>query len=168
MTGPAEVDVRPLQGDDEVEACARLMAGSEPWLTLGRDCAASRTILSNPAKEVYWIGYQGEWAGFLILDLHGPFRGYLQTICLRPELRGAGLGTAVIGWAEARIFRESPNVFMCVSDFNDHAKRLYVRLGYEVVGELRDFLVPGHSEVLLRKTTGTWQGFQRKEEGGRR
>ena len=76
MAAGSVLDVRPLRGDDEVEDCARLMASSEPWLTLGRDCAASRTILTNPAKEIYWIGSHGEWAGFLILDLHGPFRGY--------------------------------------------------------------------------------------------
>lgn len=168
MAGSAELVVRPLQGDDEIEACARLMAGTEPWVTLGRDYAASRSILSNPAKEVYWVGHQGQWAGFLILDLHGPFRGYLQTICLRPEARGTGLGSAVIDWAESRIFRESPNVFLCVSDFNRDARRLYLRLGYEVVGELRDFIVPGHAEVLLRKTRGTWQEFTgegRREKG---
>jgi len=31
---------------------------------------------------------------------------------------------------------------------------LYERLGYEVVGELKDYIVPGHSEMLLRKTIG--------------
>jgi len=64
-----------------------------------------------------------------------------------------------VEWAEARIFRDSPNVFMCVSSFNANAFRLYQRLGYEVVGELRDYLVRGHSEILLRKTRGPWTEF---------
>jgi len=33
-------------------------------------------------------------------------------------------------------------------------KELLEEEGYEVVGELRDYIVPGHAEWLLRKTTG--------------
>ena len=48
---------------------------------------------------------------------------------------------------------------MCVSSFNPDALRLYRRLGYMIVGELRDYLVAGHSEILLRKTQGPWSGW---------
>ena len=68
--------------------------------------------------------------------------------------RGRGLGSALIAFAERRILRDKPNVFICVSSFNARARRLYERMGYEVVGELKDFVVRGHSEFLLRKTTG--------------
>jgi len=37
---------------------------------------------------------------------------------------------------------------------NSAAQRLYFSLGYEKVGELKDYLVLGHSEIILRKTTG--------------
>jgi ribosomal-protein-alanine N-acetyltransferase len=47
-----------------------------------------------------------------------------------------------------------PNVFICASSFNPGARRLYERLGYQVVGELPDYIVRGHAETLLRKTTG--------------
>ncbi|MDQ3427572.1 MAG: GNAT family N-acetyltransferase, partial [Gemmatimonadota bacterium] len=77
-----------------------------------------------------------------------------------PEERGRGLGTFLVRWAEARIFRESPNVFLCVSSFNVNARRLYQRLGYSVVGELTDFLVEGYSEILMRKTMGPWSSFR--------
>jgi [ribosomal protein S18]-alanine N-acetyltransferase len=48
-------------------------------------------------------------------------------------------------------------VFICVSSFNPGARRLYERLGFELVGTLRELLVPGHDELLLRKTKGTWE-----------
>jgi hypothetical protein len=32
----------------------------------------------------------------------------------------------------------------------------YPRLGCERVGELQDFMVRGHSEILMRKTIGPW------------
>lgn len=154
------LELRPLASDAEREACARLMSASEPWRTLGRDYEASLAIVSDPTREAYWIGHEGEWAGFLLLYLRGPFRGYVQTICLRDSFRGRGLGSEVLAWAEERIFRESPNVFLCVSDFNTGALRLYRRLGYEVVGPLTDFLVPGSAELLLRKTRGPWSTWR--------
>ena len=155
-----DLRVRPIASAAEREACARLMSGSEPWITLGRDYATSLTLVSDPSPEAWWIEHAGVWAGFLLLYLQGPFRGYIQTICLDPACRGRGVGTLALAWAEERIFRESPNVFLCVSDFNRDALRLYQRLGYRLVGELADFLVPGSAELLLRKTRGPWSTFR--------
>lgn len=70
------------------------------------------------------------------------------------------MGTALLSWAERRIHRESPNVFLCVSSFNVAAQRLYERLGYETVGRFADFIVQGHDELLLRKTRGPWAEFR--------
>jgi hypothetical protein len=36
---------------------------------------------------------------------------------------------------------------------------LYERHGYQVIGELTDYLVKGHSEILLRKTFGPLASF---------
>ena len=52
------------------------------------------------------------------------------------------------------------NVFICVSSFNPRARNLYESVGYEVVGELKDYIVAGHSEILLRKTIGPLVGFK--------
>ena len=157
--GVGELIVRRLGGADETAACARMMATSEPWLTLGRSFEKALEILANPAKEV-WIVPGGDGPqGFVILDLHGAFSGYLQTICVREDVRGQGLGTRLLAWSEARIFRESPNVFLCVSSFNDGARRLYERLGYVRVGVLDDYIVRGHGELLMRKTRGPWRDF---------
>jgi ribosomal protein S18 acetylase RimI-like enzyme len=92
----------------------------------------------------------------------GAFVGYIQTICIHPDHRGQGLGSRLVEFAEQRILRDAPNVFMCVSAFNRDARRLYERLGYRVVGELTDYIVRGHSEILLRKTSGPLTGFRRE------
>jgi ribosomal-protein-alanine N-acetyltransferase len=153
------IEVRPLGDAAEAEACARMMATSEPWLTLGRSFEDSLEIVRNPAKEVWVAGDADGPRAFLILDMRGAFTGYVQTICVRADARGQGLGTRLLAWAEERIFRESPNVFLCVSSFNEGARRLYERLGYAVVGTLDDYIVRGHGEVLLRKTRGPWREF---------
>lgn len=148
--------VRHLDTDDEAEACARIMATSEPWITLRRTFELSLEILRDPSKEVYVAERldHRDVIGFVIVNMRGAFVGYLQTVAVREDWRGRGLGSRLIAFAERRILRESPNVFMCVSSFNDRAKTLYARLGYEVVGELRDYVVRGSSEWLLRKSVG--------------
>jgi ribosomal protein S18 acetylase RimI-like enzyme len=159
----ADCAVRSLATSDEAEQCARLMASSEPWRTLGRDYGASLRIVTDPVKEVYivYVGTETETvAGGLILNMTGAFVGYIQTVCVAPEWRGRGLGAILISFAEERIFRETPNVFMCVSSFNADAQRLYERLGYQRVGELTDYIVAGYSEILLRKTIGPLTGFR--------
>jgi ribosomal protein S18 acetylase RimI-like enzyme len=70
--------------------------------------------------------------------MRGPLRGYIQTVCVAAEHRGRGIGTDLVRWAERRIRRDSPHVFLCVSSFNSGAQRLYERLGYRAVGRLPD------------------------------
>jgi ribosomal-protein-alanine N-acetyltransferase len=146
--------IRPIGTREEAEACAQMMAGTEPWITLGRDHDACRRVLLDETRERY-VAYEGDrLAGLLILNLKGAFVGYIQTVCAAPWCRGRGVGTALVAFAEARVFRDHRNVFICVSDFNHGARRLYERLGYRLVGELVDYVVAGHSELLLRKTRG--------------
>jgi [ribosomal protein S18]-alanine N-acetyltransferase len=147
-----EIDIRPARGPAESEACARLTADSEPWLTLGYDHAAALRALSAPEKELHVALSGGRVVGYVLLNLTGPFVGYLQSICVAPELRSRGIGRRLVQYAEARVFEDHPNLFICVSSFNAGARQFYLRLGYEAVGELKDYLVRGQSEILLRKS----------------
>jgi ribosomal-protein-alanine N-acetyltransferase len=148
------VVIRAPAGRAEAEACAHMMAGSEPWITLGRGYDASLALLESPDRECYVALADGAVVGFLILNMHGAFVGYIQTVCVAAEARGLGIGTELVRFAEQRIFSEAPNVFLCVSSFNPDARRLYERLGYVLVGELTDYIVHGHAELLYRKTIG--------------
>ncbi len=158
-----KLDIRPLQSIAEAEFCARIMAESEPWITLKRGYEAGLALVQNPTREVYIAQTEaGEPAGFVVLNMQGAFVGYLQTICVAPNYRNLGIGRALIAFAEARIFRDSPNMFLCVSSFNPDAQRLYQRLGFEVVGALKNYLVDGLDEILMRKTTGPLVGFHKR------
>ena len=139
------------------------MSSTDPWITLGRGYDASLEIIQDPTREVYVAGDEGGVTGFVILNMGGAFVGYIQTVAVREDVRSTGLGSRLIAFAEDRIFRKSPNVFMCVSGFNTRAKHLYERLGYTVVGVLDNYVVTGYSEWLLRKTRGPIIGFERKE-----
>jgi len=148
------------RGAADAEACARIMSGSEPWLTLGRDFAQSLAALRAPGQEL-WIALdaQGGVGGFVLLVMQGALVGYIRSIAVREDLRSHGVGRALLAFIERRVHRESPNVFLCVSSFNPRARALYERAGFQVVGELCDFIVPGHSEWLMRKTIGPISGY---------
>lgn len=136
-----------------------MMVSSEPWITLRRSLDSAMTTLLDPEKEAYVVLNGQKVSALIILEMRGPLAGYIQTVCVRPDERGHGLGAALIGWAEQRIARDSPNVFLCVSSFNVAARRLYEWLGYQVVGNLASFVVREHDELLLRKTRGPWAEF---------
>jgi [ribosomal protein S18]-alanine N-acetyltransferase len=157
----AHVEIRPLDRGRDAAACAEMMLATEPWITLRLTRENALATLYDTAKEVYAARDARGVTGFVIIDMRGLMRGYIQTVCVRADRRGEGVGSRLVRFAEDRIFRESPNVFICVSSFNPDARRLYERLGFEQVGTLRELIVPGHDELVLRKTRGPWTEFQR-------
>src|SRR5215831_9752039 len=150
----SKITIRPLKGREEAETCARVMSSSEPWVTLRRTYAHAINTLTNPNREILLALVEDTISGFIVINMGGPFAGYIQTICVFPECRDQGVGRALLKFAEKRIFRETPNVFLCVSSFNTDARRFYEQLGYKRVGEIEDYVVEGHSEFLMRKTLG--------------
>lgn len=159
VTSASDLSITRLETEAEARACAQFMATSEPWITLGRGFEASLRVIQDPTREVYVARDHGGMAGFIILCMTGALVGYIQTIWVDPNRRSRGLGSQLVCFAEQRIHRSSPNVFLCVSSFNPRARQLYEQLGYTVVGELTDYIVQGHSELLLRKTLGPLTGF---------
>ncbi len=157
----AKTAIKKLEHITEAEVCARMMADSEPWMTLRRDYDASLKMLTDPSREVYLAIVNSQMVGFTILMMEGAFVGYIQSVCIAPEWRGQGIGSQLMSFAERRIFSEIPNVFICVSSFNKGALQLYERLGYKVIGELKDYIVSGHSEILLRKTIAPLTQFKK-------
>jgi len=157
----SEVEITKLEHADEARRCAMLMANSEPWITLRRNYDNSMRMLTDPSREVYVARVRDEVVGFIVLIMRGALVGYIQTVGVVPEWRNKGIGSRLLKFAEDLIFRQAPNVFMCVSSFNEKAQELYKRLGYETIGELKDYIVPGHSEILLRKSIAPITEFRR-------
>ena len=154
-----QIAVRPLADDAEAELCARMMELSEPWLSLGTGYRALFDLMRNPARERYVASLDNRIAGFVVINLSGSLAGYIQAICVAPGSRASGIGRLLMAHAETRIFRDTPNVFLMVSDFNAAARGFYERLGYRAIGEIPEYLVAGRSEILMRKTRGPILGY---------
>src|SRR5215467_13108719 len=105
-------EIRPLAS--EAESCAQMMCATEPWLTLGRTFDESLAVIRDPTQEVYVAVAGEQLLGFIIIMMRGAFTGYIRSVCVAERARGRGVGTRLVEFAERRIFRETPNVFLCV------------------------------------------------------
>lgn len=144
-----------LTSDPELMAvCASMMVKSDPWVTLGMDYDCCVKAFDGPCKEIYVAETGEELTGFIIIQICGSFKGYIQTLFVKENARGKGFGHDLLAFAEERILNFSPNIFICVSSFNIGAKLLYEQFGFEYVGELKDFVKKGFSELLYRKSHG--------------
>jgi len=131
--------------------CARVMATTDPWLTLGRDFDACLARVRRSELELLVARADGQALGFVLLHPTGLAGSpYVASIAVAAEARGSGVGTALMRFAESH-YPEARHIFLCVSSFNEGARRLYERLGYKVVGELPGYVIEGASEILMHK-----------------
>ncbi len=138
-------------GESDREWCARLMASSEPWITLRRGLKATKASLRLPGRELFIARKGKRRLGFILLEARGVAGSpYITSIAIASRQRGRGVGSQLIVFAEKH-FAGSKHLFLCVSSFNRRAQNLYRRLGYEPVAEFPDYIVDGHSEVLMHK-----------------
>jgi ribosomal protein S18 acetylase RimI-like enzyme len=136
---------------EDYEWCARVMAASEPWITLGRDLEGCRAALVRPGTELLLARAQDRPAGFILVAPHGLAGSpYIASIAVAAEARGQGVGSQLLRFAEEH-FAGREHLFLLVSSFNHRAQNLYRQHGYEFIGELKDYVVPGQSELLLHK-----------------
>jgi ribosomal protein S18 acetylase RimI-like enzyme len=155
-----EFVIERLRDEAEARICARMMVETEPWITLKREFEQAFALVNDKTKEVYVARVGATLAGHILVNMQGPFAGYIGVLVVAPEFRSRGIGARLVRFAEERIFRDSPNVFLCVSNFNPRAQQFYARLGYERIGELKDYVINGASEFLMRKSIGPKTGFQ--------
>ncbi len=154
------IDIYLSTEKSEIEQSAAMMADTDPWVKLGIDYEKCLVAFEGPCKEIYMVKSEGQLAGFAILQICGTFKGYIQTICLQEGFRGRGLGKIILQFCEERILKISPNIFICVSSFNTGALKLYQEFGFQLIGELENFVKAGYTELLLRKTVGAISGYR--------
>ena len=147
-----KLNIRRVSTQAEKTDCAEIMAGSEPWITLGMSMDQVMYSLNNPLNEVFAAYVKDEIIGAIVIQPKGAFSGYLKSIAVKPGWRGKKLGQEMMTFIEKEIFSTCANLFLCVSSFNTDAQLFYLKLGYEQIGVLKDYLVKGHDEILMRKT----------------
>jgi len=153
-----------ITGNAELELCVQYMATNDPWITLDLDKTTLRQALTDPFTELWGIYSDSQIAGFILLELKGAFKGYIRQLGVLEAYQNLGLGSRLLDFAVNRISDISPNVFICVSEFNSGAINLYSRKGFEIVGRLCNYVKDGYDEILMRKSFSSWNEFRNRKD----
>src|SRR5579862_5928216 len=94
-----EVLIRRMNGAREARVCATMMVESEPWIRLKRDFKHAFKMLNRKDVEVYVAEIGGAATGHIVVNMQGPFAGYIQALVVAPECRGRGIGSQLVRFA---------------------------------------------------------------------
>ena len=156
MTDPV---VRPMTVEDRA-AVIELLADSDPWQRLGYQ-ASDWDIYFTPlplGRDSFVVDQNSRVSGIAVVRQKFLLGDYLELLGVADWVRGKGLGGRLLAHVEASVFAREKNLFACVSDFNDQARHFYKKHGYQEIGPMPNFLIPGSAEILLRKTSGPARG----------
>jgi [ribosomal protein S18]-alanine N-acetyltransferase len=132
---------------EEREWAAELFSSSEPWKTLG---ITYESIWATCHDAIAHI--EDKPCGVIILDPRGVASApYIKSLLVEEKYRNDGIGAELIAFAENLFSQKSHHIFLCVSSFNQKARSFYEHLGYSVIGELKDHIKHGESEILMYK-----------------
>jgi [ribosomal protein S18]-alanine N-acetyltransferase len=144
------VRIRPLRGSDlrDVLDIERLLFPEDAWT---EQMFASE--LDHHATRYYIVADDdGTVTGYAGLFAAPGDQGDVQTIAVRAERQGEGIGTALltdlIATATARKCRE---VFLEVRADNDRARLLYLRTGFAEVGVRRGYYQPSGVDAIVMR-----------------
>lgn len=121
MSSNHDLVIRLKAEHDDLSTCASMLSSNNPWITLGIGYHDTMGTLSDTSREVYVAQRAESILGFIVIEMNGAFTGYIKSICVSPQHRNMGIGQSLMEFAEKRIFRDKPNVFLCVSSFNYEA-----------------------------------------------
>ena len=150
-----EPKIRDMTPNDRL-VVVQLLAESDPWKTLGYTKEDwDRIFCPIPQdRDSYVIELDGRVAGIAIVKQKFLLGDYLELLGVAAWARGKGVGRRLLEHIEPLVFKRTKNLFACVSDFNEQARTFYKRHGYQEIGPMPNFLIPGSAELLLRKTAG--------------
>jgi ribosomal protein S18 acetylase RimI-like enzyme len=144
-----------MQAEDRAEI-VQLLGESDPWKTLGYTIADwNRIFCPLPqGRDSYVAELGGRVAGVALVKQKFLLGDYLELLGVAEWARQKGIGSLLLKHVEQLVFERTKNLFACVSDFNQSARDFYKKQGYQEIGPMPNFLIPGSAEILLRKTAG--------------
>jgi [ribosomal protein S18]-alanine N-acetyltransferase len=76
---------------------------------------------------------------------------YLRLLAVAPTVAGRGVGTVLLQACEDWAFERADDLFLLVNDDNEAAHRFYERRGFEAIGRVHGYVLPGLDETIMRK-----------------
>lgn len=102
-------------------------------------------------EELYVYMIDDKVIGFIRVDNKGMLSRFplLRCISIHPEYRSRGYGSKLLQYFIKMGHKDSEKIYLCVSDFNPSAFKLYTQIGFRKLGEIEDLYKPGITEYLL-------------------
>jgi [ribosomal protein S18]-alanine N-acetyltransferase len=131
---------------------ARVLSESEPWITLGITYERCLNVCHDPEFQMYIAHTDHNPCGVIIMDPRGLAGSpYVKLIAVDPGYRNRKIGAAMLGYVENEFRGKARSIFLCVSSFNTQAQKFYAAHGFTQIGELKDFIIKGASELIMQK-----------------
>ena len=70
-----EITITAASGAEELQKCAALMAGTDPWITLGRKYEQCLNLLNDTGCETYVARVSKEFGGLIVVNMQGSNPG---------------------------------------------------------------------------------------------
>jgi ribosomal-protein-alanine N-acetyltransferase len=138
--------------DEERNIVAEMIANSEPWITLGVTFEQCLKTIHDPEYIIFIARINNLPAGAIVAHHRGVASSpYLKSVFVAKEYRSMGVGGKLMVYVENYFRKEARHIFLCVSSFNFKAIEFYKQIGYNQVGEFKDFVIDGASELLMYK-----------------
>jgi predicted GNAT family acetyltransferase len=136
--------VRPAEVDAYLPAAAAMFTeelGVSPYrMTSAADYRRRIAALADARRAFAIFDERGDVLFKADLGAVSPHTCQVQGVWVRPDLRGAGLGTAALAVVLREGLALAPTVSLYVNDFNLPARRMYARLGLRQVAILQTIL----------------------------
>jgi ribosomal protein S18 acetylase RimI-like enzyme len=152
MPSSAEkTDISPASREERLWV-AQLLSVSEPWITLGVTHEQCIKTCTDPDYLLFVARTGNQPCGAVVFDPRGMASApYIKSILVAPEFRNLKVGARLLQYTENYARDISSHIFLCVSSFNTRAYGFYTARGYHAVGELKDYIIPGASEIIMYK-----------------
>ena len=141
---------------EDLSDCCKALENSMLFDEYFKDVQKCKSvILEGIEKEEIYIAKDenGNIIGFMRIDDVGMFSKFpfLRLIAVKYEYRCKGFGTKLLGFYETKFKNKSDRVFLCVSSFNEKAKKLYKSVGYNEIGKIDGLYKKGKTEYIMMK-----------------
>lgn len=132
---------------------SRLLSDSEPWITLGITHEQCLKVCHDGQYLIFIAHINQSPCGVIIIDPRG-FAGspYIKSVAVDAAWRNRKVGTTLLSYAENEFRDKARFIFLCVSSFNTEAQKFYTSHGFIQVGELKDYIIKGESELIMQKS----------------
>ncbi len=141
---------------EDIKDCSRTLENSRLFDEYFKhDKESSKFFLEGIAKEELYVAkdVNANIIGCMRVDEKGMLSRFplLRLIAVKREYRGKGFGTEMLRFYESKYKGKTSRIFLCVSSFNDKAKKLYFSLGFEEIGKINGLYKKGITEYILMK-----------------